>query len=408
VVTIMDPITYSLRADQPHSDAYYDAIATFTDEVLARVEDDCGALITAFVDFLRAAARETPRTRAEYGLELLLAGVLWRVYGRQALRLGRGPQRTLAALARWRQRGGVVKTVADVSRGVLGTLFLARNGHQSLDRSPTVAHLDRLLDWLAATAEFEQEVKRLRAWQDFWKSLQPHESRYHLAAVAALADRFAADSETVLGQYTPHVERFLKETLPGYRWREDRVFCGRQRVEYHLYMLATEVLNRAFRESFLATGRKVVLVPPCMRTKSAAECQARPSPIGEQCAGCDPQCRIHQVTKLGEKHGFAVFMLPRELSALAPSRDTQQGMAGMGIVGVSCPLTNPQGGWKTRDMNLPAQGLLLDYCGCHWHWHLDGGIPTAINLKHLLRLLGITPQRDRAERTADRQPTGTG
>jgi hypothetical protein len=105
---------------------------------------------------------------------------------------------------------------------------------------------------------------------------------------------------------------------------------------------------------------------------------------------------VHQVTKLGEKHGFAVFMLPRELASLAPGQSTEASINGMGIVGVSCPLTNPQGGWKARDLNLPAQGLLLDYCGCPWHWHLEGGIPTEINLNELLRVLDI-PTRQSAE-----------
>ncbi|MBN1304969.1 MAG: hypothetical protein JXA13_11090 [Anaerolineales bacterium] len=60
-----------------------------------------------------------------------------------------------------------------------------------------------------------------------------------------------------------------------------------------------------------------------------------------------------------------------------------------GIVGISCPLTNVSGGWETKTMGLPAQGLLLDYCGCPWHWELDSqGFPTAINLRQLLKLIG--------------------
>jgi hypothetical protein len=61
----------------------------------------------------------------------------------------------------------------------------------------------------------------------------------------------------------------------------------------------------------------------------------------------------------------------------------------MGVVGVSCPLTNVAGGWETRDLGVPAQGLLLDYCGCPYHWHLDKGIPTDINFEELLRIVGI-------------------
>jgi hypothetical protein len=390
----MDVITYSLRSDQPHSDQYYREIASFTDDVVARGEHDLGALVTAYQDDLREAGREALRTRPEYGFELLVLGIFWRVYGQKALKLARLPQQTLAVLGRWRQRGGLVKVVADVARGTLGTIFLSRNGRQPAEHAaPTLAHLARLVSWLEATGDFEQEVTRLRPWLEFFVKLPPEETHDRVTSILALADWFTAQSEIVLGRYTPQVERFLEETHPRYRWREDAIFCGRQRVEYHLSMVGTEIMNRAFRSAFLATGSKVVFVPPCMRIKPADQCQARPTPIGAQCAGCEPQCHVHQATKLGKKYGFAVLILPDDLAYLTPSQSTQEGMTGLGIVGISCPLTNPQGGWKTRGMNLPAQGLLLDYCGCPWHWHLDGGIPTNINLNQLLRVLDIPTKK---------------
>jgi hypothetical protein len=399
----MDVITYSLRSDQPHSDEYYWAITVFTDEVVARVERDLGPHITAFQDYLRKSEREDPRTRPEYGFELLMLGIFWRVYGQKALQLARLPRHTLTVLARWRQREGMVKIAADAARGALITLFLSRNGYPSPEQGAlTLRHLDRLLNWLAAAGDFEQEVQRLRGWQAFFVEQPPEDTRDQMRAITGVADWFSARSEVVLGQYTPHVERFLEETHPHYRWREDRVFCGRQRAEYHLNMVGTMIMNRAFRTAFLATDQKVVLVPPCMRIKPADQCQAQPTPFGERCAGCEPRCHIHQVTKLGEKHGFEVFILPRELASLAPNQSTRKGLTGMGIVGVSCPLTNPQGGWKTRDMNLPAQGLLLDYCGCSWHWHLTGGIPTNINFRQLLRILDMPDTGSR--RTQPAQP----
>ncbi len=396
----MDIITYTLRAGQPHSDRYYTDISDFTDDILAAAGRELGSLVRAFQDFLRETGRENPRSDPEYVFELLTLGVLWRVYGHHALQLGRLPQRAMTGLARWRKSGGFAKSVADIARGALGTIFLSRNGKDATEAPVLIlSHLGRLLDWLAATGEFEQEVNRLRAWEAFLSDLPPKAAHAHLDAFLDFANDFVDHSEAALGTYTPNVERFLKETHPKYRWREDMIFCGRQRVEYHLNMVGTEIMNRAFREMFLATGQKVVLVPPCMRKRAPGECEARPSPLGDQCAGCEPGCHIHHVTKLGEKHGFAVFMLPRELAALSPGKSTQSGMKGMGIVGVSCPLTNPQGGWKTRDMDLPAQGLLLDYCGCSWHWHLDRGIPTNINLRELMVVLGLVePEaRDREQ-----------
>jgi hypothetical protein len=374
----MDAITYSLRADQPRSDQYYRDIAAFTDEVVARVDHDLGAMLTA----LAASEGDEARTAPEYAFELLTLGVLWRVYGQRSLKLARPSQRLLSALAVLRERSSLARPAVDAVRGALATVFLARNGHAvPVPEAPTLAHLDRLIDWLAATGDFEQEVTRLRAIL----SIQPTGDQ--IAAVLALADWFAPRSLDALGRYTANVERFLHETHPSYRWREDVIFCGRARLEYHLNMVGTEIMNRAFRAAFLAAPRKIVLVPPCMRAKTADECQARETPFGEQCAACEPRCHVHQVTQLGKKHGFAVYIMARELTSFSPGEGAQAAMTEFGIVGVSCPLTNAQGGWKAKKLHIPAQGLLLDYCGCVYHWHLDGGIPTAINLRQLMHLL---------------------
>jgi hypothetical protein len=51
-------------------------------------------------------------------------------------------------------------------------------------------------------------------------------------------------------------------------------------------------------------------------------------------------------------------------------------------------LTNMPGGWETKSLGVHAQGVLLDYCGCHYHWHKDG-IPTNINFDRLLQVVGV-------------------
>ena len=62
-------------------------------------------------------------------------------------------------------------------------------------------------------------------------------------------------------------------------------------------------------------------------------------------------------------------------------------------------LTNTSGGWETRLQGIPAQGLPLDYCGCSYHWHKQG-IPTDINLPHLLQVMGIAESTPALNRIA--------
>lgn len=338
----MEVITYSLRDEQGRSDQYYRDIAVFADVTLQEAETRAGPLVTAFRSFLEETGREEPRTREEYALELLVLAALSRVYGP---RMGPG-------------------------RGEHGAL--------------TLGQLDELLDRLAAAGAFDQEVTRLGAWRDFWRDRPA--AGAELGIVRGLGAWFEAASLSTLGRYTPNVERFLAETHPRYRGRHDQVLCGRRRVEYHLNMVGVEILNRAFRSAFLATARKLVLVPPCMRAQPEDACRATPSEFGAKCAACTPGCRIHQLTKLGEKHGFAVRMLPDELRVLSTGTTHGLGEAQAGVVGVACALTDIHGGWELRALGVPAQGLLLDYCGCPWHWH-PAGIRTDTSFDELLRLL---------------------
>ncbi len=386
----MDVITYSLRDGQAQSDQYYRDIAVFTDEVLTEAKDRIRLLLDVFQFYVERTSREMPRTRPEYTFELLTLGVLWLVYAGGALGLAKVPQQALTSLVRLRQKGACLKPSADFLRGVLATLFLSPGGRSPAETlSPTLGHLDRLLDWLAATGDLDQEVKRMRVWQGFLSGQQPEEVTENLAVVISFATWFEARSEALLGCYTRRVEQFLAETHPNYRWRENVIFCGRQRVEYHLNMVGTEILNRAFREAFLNTAQKLILLPPCIKIQPDDKCQARPTPFGAHCAACTSGCRVLQLTKLGKKVGFDVSILPDDLSIFSSGAVKSVDDEAVGIVGVSCVLTNPSGGWETKDMGVPAQGVLLDYCGCRYHWHKEG-IPTDINTGQLLQVLGFS------------------
>jgi len=391
----MNVITYSLRAGQARSDQYYRDVATFTDQLLAEAQGRIQSLVEAFQPYLYASNREVCRSYAQCAFELLTLGVLWRVYAGDALDLAEAPRRVMTSLARLRQRGGVLKPGVDLLRGALETLFLLPDSRRPAGApTPTLDHLDRLLNWLEATGNFEQESKRLRVWQAFLVNRPPEESSNALATAVGLAAWFETRSEAALGRYTPQVEPFRTRVHRNYRWREDAIFCGRRRVEYHLNMVGTEILNRVFREDFLNTGRKVVVVPPCMRAQPDDKCQARSTSLGARCAGCTPGCRVHQLTKLGDKLGFGVLILPEDLRVFSAGEISSSREDQAGLVGVSCVLTNAPGGWQTQDLGIPAQGILLDYCGCRYHWHKDG-IPTDINIDHLLQVLGISRNKNR-------------
>jgi hypothetical protein len=116
----------------------------------------------------------------------------------------------------------------------------------------------------------------------------------------------------------------------------------------------------------------------------AEKCKAIDTSFGAKCQACTPTCRVNQITKLGEKRGFSVYLIPDKVQVFSSEKEKES----IGLVGISCVLTNWNGGWDTGALGIPAQGLLLDYVGCKIHWDKEG-IPTDTNLKMLQKVLGV-------------------
>ena len=75
----MQAIAYSLRGNQRSSDRYYEAIAVFTDEVLAKGKE-LKQLIERFQAFIKGTRCEEVRSQEECMVEFLTLGALWRRY----------------------------------------------------------------------------------------------------------------------------------------------------------------------------------------------------------------------------------------------------------------------------------------------------------------------------------------
>lgn len=382
----MDIITYSLKAGRKDSDGYYVDISAFTVEVLDKAEE-LWPIVEAFQAYIKRTGREPVRTKKEYLFELLTLGTLWRLYCDDANDLPGTSRKLLIGLVSLRKQGGGIKHAADFLRGLMATAFLSPVNRDWYPR-PTLDHLYKLLGWMAATGEFPQEIRRLEAWCDFWSGGEPELACDDIGKAIAFAGWFEDASLQSLGEYTLNVEEFLRDKQPGHRWKEDVIFSGRRRVEYHLNMVGAEIMNRAFRDDFLSKKKKAVLLPACMRYHAKPECKARTNGLSCECMGCTPQCRVNQITRTGKKFGFDVFLVPHESSVF--SGDDGKKLLGedVGIVGIACVSNLVSGGWKAKALGLPPQCVLLDHCGCRKHWH-EEGIPTDINMRQLMRTLSI-------------------
>lgn len=380
----MKVITYSLKDSRPNSDRFLADLQKFTWLVQERAQEYLGEIANEFSQWIDVTDSEPRRTTSEYLFDLLVMGVLWHVYGAQSTKASGKIEKLLTRLVEIRKTRPFLKPGADLFRGLLGGISIHRDGNTAPIPPLDLERLKGLIHWLASSGDFKEEVRRLTLWEHFFAGLDNPSANFH--AVGKFSEWFDQASLETLGQYTSNVETFLDKEHRAYRWREDYIFTGRQRVEYHLNMVGTEIMNQVFREKFLQSGQKIIFVPPCMASPDDGKCKAKDTPYGARCEHCTPGCQVNQITRYGEKHNIQVFMIPDSFSPLSWGNKEGFAAKSLGVVGVSCPLTIVSGGLEMRRIGIPAQGLLLDHCGCSWHWDPGKGIVTEINFGKLIEI----------------------
>jgi hypothetical protein len=91
--------------------------------------------------------------------------------------------------------------------------------------------------------------------------------------------------------------------------RTAELALGKLAVEYHLNMVASEIMDRGLREDYIRTPQKILLVPTCIRGERSSDCKADIDGVDITCTGCDPDCAVNSLTRtmpqaLGSEGGF--------------------------------------------------------------------------------------------------------
>jgi hypothetical protein len=362
-------------------EAYLDVVRQLADWVSVS-GDVLRPVVEAYAEFVELNGVEQRRTNSEYLLETLLLGVLWRARGADALDsrpLGNG---LVTELVRERRSGndshleGSVHPVPALS---------AKNRRGRID--PTLLEITQLLDWLAATAEYEAEHQRLQGWKAFLSTTSAATNREILRLVLAFAVRFEATSQRLLGPYTQAVDGFLERQLGGDAG-EHVARRSRRRVEYHLNMVGAELLNRAWRDGFLARRHHVVMMPLCTRLRDESACAAKHDASSLSCSHCAIGCAVSTVTRLTDSSGAETVCVTHGASSLQYLESLALMAGDVGIVEIACAPDLLASGWRARAKGFMAQCVLLNESSCD-SWQTT---PTSssCDLKELARVLDRT------------------
>ncbi len=380
----MYTITYNLKQDTESAETFYRTLSVYSNDVYSELDE---LLYDQLLAYFRYYHHEGGKiyTHEEGYLELLTLGVLWCVYSGDALATQPSTTNFLQMLADVRENNTQLKPIVDAFRGICLTAMMSPDLYDHMGvAAPTRENLTQLLDWLEATGEFKQEVLRLRHWENYMTTFTPEKAEHLLETIISLGLWFEKDSIEGLGEYTVQVDRYLNELRPKRYWKEDVIFCGRRRVEYHLNMVGAEWLNTAYRKDFLEKSQRVVLLPTCMSLLPKDDCKAHVVGDWLKCAHCSADCQVSQLTDLESKHNFQLFMVPHSSSIKSLPEGIE--VSELGIIGVACVLNLISGGFMLAALNIPAQCVLLDYSGCKQHWHPEG-MPTSLNAHRLVQLL---------------------
>jgi hypothetical protein len=380
-------LVYDLRVSGSCSDGYYDDVSRFSDQLLAEIELRARDAISGYGYFAETELKESQRSKGEYAIELLTLGMALKLYAGAAGSTPAWAVRWARQLFRMRSQRGWIKPIADFLRAWITRLYLMPNigrtgpGQYSIDR------LQGLIEWLEATGEFEQECLRLGNWLSFLRSLPPTEAAQWIDTSLHLFACFEQKADKALGAYTQGVSSFLAGEYAARGCREDQLFCAKLPVEYHLNMVAAEIMNRGLRAEFERKRCRVVLVPACMRGPYETFCQATTSGVDIQCEACSPGCKVNRITRRMSDLGAKVYLVPHS-TGFSRWLERWQREPDTAVAAVACMLNILPGGYEMRARGIAAQCLPLDYPGCQKHWRKEG-IATGLNEDRLIQIVAL-------------------
>ncbi|MBU1096710.1 MAG: DUF116 domain-containing protein [Bacteroidetes bacterium] len=378
----METITYNLRQENGN---YFNDIQLLGDTVVEYFTNNFDFFYRDYSAYILNNGIEELRTFEEYIYDLLSAGVYintYSAYSEYAPFITLKLQKKLYLL---RRRKPNLKPFIDPLRGIFSTLFLSGQSNRKTNRVYDFNDLNRLILWMEATGEFREETKRLLIISGYLKTKSSEYRNTFFKLLNRFTLWFQSAGEGFLKNYTSEVKTFLTKKHRSYKWKENYIFTGRKSIEYHLSMVGADLMNRAYRQQFLTKETRALLLPACMREKQNGECRAKQNYFDMTCSGCSKNCEINKLTLSGKENNFSVHIIPHS-SDFTSWLKTWAINSGIGVIGVACPLNLLTGGLELKSLNISAQCIPLDYCGCKNHWHKTG-LSTKINETELFRIL---------------------
>ncbi len=378
---------YFSKLDDGSRGGFYIILKNFTDKFLKSSQSHASMYIAKELrQFITTHQIEKPRSLNEYHIEYLMFGIFWRKYSGYSANINRVLHSLCNALYQIRNQSKTLKPFIDKIRGKVAVSRLYKK-NKTYELIPIYENIIRLINWLDASKNFTEEVKRLNNWLVFLEKKSPIYIARFISNAIELEKLFVSMASPVLGNYLQSVNLSVNKHKRKYKNREAANNYKRAEVEYFFYMMATEIFNRELKGEFDKTTRKVVLLPTSLCRPKSVECKLNSDGIEISCTGCSEDCQINDISRSIEGSGAEVQLISGSLdfSKWLSALETNPNI---GLVNVACVLDMFPKVYGMRSLNIPSQHILLDQCGCHKHLP-SANCPTIIDQQQLLKVLGL-------------------
>lgn len=381
-------IVYNLKLGKTNeSNDYYITIKSFTENVLIKGKEDLNEIILDFQLFLEKNPTNNiyiGNFYEEHLLEALYLGVLWKIYIKKSVKLDPFNQKILTKLSNLRNSLESKEEIDEI-RGLLATKFLyIENDNLNNEEDNLLSKLNYLIKYLEATGDYNQSIKHLKVWNSFLISVNEKKAEKYFNSILKFTKWFEEYGKKELNKFTPNIEIFKENYLIEHFNKEDIIFCGRFELEYHVNLLAGEIMSEIFEKSFKSRDKIAILLPKCMRAINSKKCMALKDNLGFKCVSCNDECNIGEIAKKFSNEDISVYIVSHSSSLL--SNLSKKDKKEIGIVGVACINNLIEGGWKITSKRIPPQCVILDYVGCKNHW-TPKNIETTLNCDKLNSIL---------------------
>ncbi|MDA3893131.1 MAG: DUF116 domain-containing protein [Salinivirgaceae bacterium] len=369
---------YNLKSRTENPVQFYNDLSEYTAKVIKKGSSDLKQYIDEYLDFTQVN-KSKKYSSNEYLIELLMAGIYWRNYHKKLSIDAIFFRPLFSQLYSLRKKYSSIKTRVDSYRGRLGHKLLSSDKNKDIK---IYERFEYLISWLDCTKEYNQEVERLEKWKIFLENKHVDYQNNFWNKIEAFAEWFETESEYNLGAYTQNWSEFMMDSTQHYTGKENYFFCTRLPNEYHLNMVAAEVMNNALKANYQKADKKIVLLPTCM--VKSENCQAKMDRKNMVCQHCNENCSVSKLKTDLNKKGVDTVLIPHS-SSFSKYLKPWENSTDTALIGVACTLNLITGGYEMQKLNIPSQCVFLDSCGCKKHWL--SGEPTNLNKTQLNNLI---------------------